>query len=452
MTPGTQATRVAVPAEALLLSLLSLWVPVLSSSLFPNWTNEDVGILIWLLALVPAFLLSYYKGWQGASVALAAGMAMFALAQAIVSWTGSPIPPLDVMMGAIVVLVTVALGSGWLSTLHRQSLRNAEQLALSDVGTGMANRRHATLHLNRAFAAAERGASLTVVLFDLDRFKSVNDRYGHQAGDRILAAFAEILARHTREMHLSARYGGEEFLAVLDGVEPEEARIFADRVRIQLRESRFECGQVTVSAGVAGYQEGMASCEVLVAAADQALYRAKRGGRDRIEVLEARGRESAPSIRLTGEAASAREPAGAGELVLAIDDDPAVLRVVARALRRQGYEVLEAEGPREALSILDGRPRTIDLVVTDISMPEMSGFRLIEMLAERQREVRALYISGAGRKDVVWAGVPGTVKAFLPKPLSLDALRSAVRAVLDAPAPADASGGYVAAVAAGAEY
>lgn len=271
-----------VPPQALLLSLLSLWVPVASSSFFPEWTNEDVGLLVWLLALIPPFLLSYYRGWRGASLALAGGMAAFAAAQVVVTAVGAMLPSPEIVVGLIIVLICVSLGSGVISSLFHRSLGEAEQMALTDPGTGLANRRHGMLHLQRAFAAAERGSALTVVMFDLDQFKSVNDEFGHLIGDEALRVFAEILKRHTRHMHLSVRFGGEEFMAILDEINADGARIMAEKVLEALRHHTFSWGRLTVSAGIASYEDGMASSDILIAAADEALYLAKARGGDQV--------------------------------------------------------------------------------------------------------------------------------------------------------------------------
>ena len=423
--------RKPVPPLALLLSLLCLWVPVLGSSLFPAWASGDMGVLIWLLALVPPFLLSYYKGWKGASLALAGGMAAMAISQVLVILLAVTAPRSELMLGIVTVLIVVALGTGLISTLFHRSLGAAERMALTDPGTGLPNRRHAMIHLQRAFAAAQRGRPLSVVLFDLDRFKQVNDRYGHRVGDEVLRAFAEILGGFTRTMHLAGRFGGEEFLMVLDEIDTAGAGVVAERVRTALREQTFACGQVTVSAGISQYEAGMASPDVLIAAADQALYRAKETGRDRVVVLGRQGSVAAP-------AAAARVPdvasgEGRGELVLVVDDDPAVLRTLARGLRRRRYQPIEAGDPHHALEIARGLAEPLDLVITDVVMPGMSGFRLVEMLMEIQPTVRALYISGYSKEEVRWSGVPGSVKAFLAKPLTIDALATAARRALDAP-------------------
>lgn len=437
------AERSGVPPQALLLSLLSLWVPVASSSLFPEWTNADVGLLIWLLALIPPFLLSYYRGWMGASLALAGGMAAFVVAQILVIVLGASIPPTELMLGLIVVLIMVSLGSGVLASVFHRSLGAAEQMALTDPGTGLPNRRHGMLHLQRAFAAAERGTALSVVMFDLDEFKSVNDRFGHHTGDEVLRVFGDILQRHTRAMHLSARFGGEEFVAILDGIDAAGATVMAGRVLDSLRAHDFGWGRLTVSAGISEYEDGMASPDVLIAAADQALYRAKGRGRNCVVVLARQGSDDSAVLPLA-ELGGTRD--GNGELVLIVDDDPAVLRTLSRSLLRRRYQPIEASDPLRALQIVRGLGEPLDLVITDLVMPEMSGFRLVEMLLEVQPDLRALYISGYSSDEVRWSGVPGELKSFLPKPISLDALTSSVAAILAAPAPAPQEGRSGAAV------
>lgn len=424
-----------MPPQALLLSLLSLWVPVASSSVFPQWTNEDVGVLVWLLALIPPFLLSYYRGWRGASLALAGGMAAFVGAQILVTTGGAAIPPAETMLGIIIVLIAVSLGSGALASLFHRSLGEAEQMALTDPGTALPNRRHGMLHLQRAFAAAERGNALSVVMFDLDKFKAVNDRFGHHTGDEVLRTFAGILDSHTRAMHLSLRFGGEEFMAILDGITTAGAIVMAEKVLDSLRSHDFSWGRLTVSAGISEYEEGMASPDVLVAAADQALYRAKARGGDRVVALARQGTDDTGIMASDG-----GDPGdGNGELILVVDDDPAVLRTLSRGLLRRRYQPIEASDPVRALQIVRGLDEPLDLVITDVVMPQMSGFRLVEMLLEVQPDLRALYISGYSSEEVRWSGVPGRVKAFLPKPISLDALRRSVGAILAAPDPSPAT-------------
>jgi diguanylate cyclase (GGDEF)-like protein len=129
---------------------------------------------------------------------------------------------------------------------------------------------------------------VTVMIFDIDHFKSINDRFGHPAGDEILKLFATVVVNSLRITDLSGRVGGEEFAALLP-CSLEEAVIVAERVREAFEGSGIVDGSgpvvTTVSIGVAGGPAGT-ELEVLLAAADTALYQAKRNGRNRVEAAE----------------------------------------------------------------------------------------------------------------------------------------------------------------------
>jgi diguanylate cyclase (GGDEF)-like protein len=155
--------------------------------------------------------------------------------------------------------------------------------------TGMFNRRgfaEATSRLIEREASA--GRAVTALIFDIDHFKSINDRFGHPAGDEILKLFAAIVANTLRITDLSGRIGGEEFAALLS-CSLEEAVAAAERVREAFAASGIVIEDrpvdTTVSIGVAGGPAGT-ELEVLLAAADTALYQAKRGGRNRVESAE----------------------------------------------------------------------------------------------------------------------------------------------------------------------
>jgi diguanylate cyclase (GGDEF)-like protein len=135
---------------------------------------------------------------------------------------------------------------------------------------------------------AKAGRPLCVMIFDIDHFKGINDRFGHPAGDEILKLFATVVVNNLRLSDLSGRIGGEEFAALLP-CPLDEGVVAAERVREAFETSGIVCeeGKVdtTVSIGVAGGPAGT-ELEVLLAAADTALYQAKRGGRNRVEAAE----------------------------------------------------------------------------------------------------------------------------------------------------------------------
>ncbi len=493
-TSGMQDSR--VPIRALFLSLLALTVPVAGALYFPSQVVEEVGVLLWLTPLVPPFLLTYYRGWRGASIGLAGGMAALALAHVLVVAGDLAAPDWSVVAGTVVLYMGVCVGVGVLGEVLRRERRLAESRALTDPLTGLPNRRHAGIVLDGAFAAASRGQPLAVTFFDVDHFKGFNDTFGHAAGDRVLETLAGVLHRCSRRMDLPARYGGEEFLVILANCGATGALAYAERVREELAATELPWGPVTVSAGVALYDPSMGSPEVLVAAADRALYAAKEGGRDCVrvvmpgqgepvppeEVEEQVGTPARPgpvdsaadptipnlSVRrgrgpepregadggflapggagtrpvLDGEeveargvpSATARSPA---PRILVVEDDEAARNAVGRVLRKLGYRVLTAPGPTRALQAFQEAGGAVDLVVTDVMMPGMSGVTMVGRMVESRPRIRALYISGYVQGEVEWKGAPGAVTAFLSKPMSVEDLAEKVREVLESEVESD---------------
>lgn len=173
--------------------------------------------------------------------------------------------------------------------LHEET----ERLATTDGLTGLLNRRTFNTVLDRRFREADRyRRPLSLLLLDIDHFKKVNDTHGHPAGDAVLRGVARIAQRCARETDAVARYGGEELALILPETDADGARAVAERIRKAVEAAQHPTEQgavrVTVSIGVA--TQGP-SPEEMVEGADKALYRAKQGGRNRVE--EARGRAAA---------------------------------------------------------------------------------------------------------------------------------------------------------------
>jgi len=162
-----------------------------------------------------------------------------------------------------------------------------EKLAATDALTGLTNRRGLGEALSGELDRARRyNLALTILLLDIDRFKTINDTRGHIAGDSVLRQVGELLKREARSVDIVARYGGEEFVVVMPETAGHGAAIFAERVRSRVQNRDFadpgsDPVRVTVSIGVASVPDDRVhSPESFISLADQALYRAKNEGRN----------------------------------------------------------------------------------------------------------------------------------------------------------------------------
>lgn len=160
-------------------------------------------------------------------------------------------------------------------------------LALTDVLTELPNRRSAVERLEQEWALAQRGERmLSCMMVDIDYFKSINDKLGHQAGDEVLKSVAHALRLSARTQDLVCRYGGEEFVVICPDTDLNAAAQCAERLRLKVSELRLPIRgasfSLTISVGVAERRPGMSSVDALLASADAALYAAKGAGRNRV--------------------------------------------------------------------------------------------------------------------------------------------------------------------------
>ena len=170
----------------------------------------------------------------------------------------------------------------------RKSLNASLELAVTDPLTGLFNRRYLDTHAKAlAEQASTAGTPLSTLVMDIDHFKSVNDTHGHAAGDSVLREFAQRLRGNTRGIDLVCRLGGEEFIVVMPDTPMWRARQIAERLRSCVASEPFLVGgatkvTVTASVGLATLERPGESMDALFARADQALYAAKREGRNRV--------------------------------------------------------------------------------------------------------------------------------------------------------------------------
>jgi diguanylate cyclase (GGDEF)-like protein len=190
-------------------------------------------------------------------------------------------PPVLLMANMFAEQVSLSLANIQLrEALHNQSIR--------DPLTGLYNRRYLEETLERETRRAVRAEQgLGVMMLDLDHFKKFNDTHGHDAGDAVLRETASFLLKSVRAEDIVCRFGGEEFIVILPAADLKTTQARAERIRNRLREMTVlhqgqSVGMVTASIGVAELPQHGTSPQVLIAAADAALYRAKKEGRDRV--------------------------------------------------------------------------------------------------------------------------------------------------------------------------
>jgi len=176
------------------------------------------------------------------------------------------------------------------STLHRK-LEQAREAAIQDALTGLPNRMAYDERIQEEIERARRyQRPLSLAIIDVDFFKKINDKFGHPAGDKVLKILAEVFKKRTRDSDFVARMGGEEFMLVLTETSADDALIVTDKLRGVIQQANFHFRDtavpVTVSCGITDYSEGD-SVEELYSRADEALYEAKEGGRNRCVLKKA---------------------------------------------------------------------------------------------------------------------------------------------------------------------
>jgi len=270
-------------------------------------------------------------------IALLSGVALLAPAVLLAQYFSGALRDIPVVAGACALL--------FLLTITRLAILVSDQrrLAITDVLTGLHTRRFFEAQLPLEMARARRSAgSVAVLIVDVDHFKSINDRYGHPAGDGVLVEIAARLRSTVRGGEVLVRYGGEEFALIVPNAELDSLAVLADRLREQVASAPIVVTQqrwvaVTVSIGTARYPTHGTSPAELVAIADRALYSAKAAGRDRVVVAS----DSNPEVP---EEQERPEPHGTDYLHLVADavddllDDHGHSRAVARWARMLAHE------------------------------------------------------------------------------------------------------------------
>ncbi|MHA6159526.1 GGDEF domain-containing protein [Pseudomonas sichuanensis] len=287
----TRSSSQPISLAPLLVMLASLALSIFFGG--PGAIAFPIAALLWCALSYSPFLVSLLTLTAGSTliVAVAQNLMHFSVPQSE--------PGVTTLMSArlgIAMLVLGPLVVACVSNANRSLMARLAHQATIDHLTGTLTRSAFTRRANGLLDSRQQQAPalpLTLMMLDIDHFKTINDRHGHAVGDLVLRQFADTLQDQLHDGELFARLGGEEFAIVVPGLAPELARFTAERLRRAVQDLQFaQAGQrlqITVSIGIAGCTSDVAapSLDVLLARADQALYRAKAHGRNRIELAEA---------------------------------------------------------------------------------------------------------------------------------------------------------------------
>ncbi|GJQ30721.1 MAG: hypothetical protein HBSAPP03_26050 [Phycisphaerae bacterium] len=286
----------------------------------------------------------------------------------------------------------------------RRTNEELSKRATTDGLTGLFNRASYDRELHESMKRCKAaGQPISVIFLDADKFKSVNDQFGHQAGDAVLIETAKRLREVSEKIGTLCRYGGEEFVLVIPGASLDKARKVGELLRVAIERRPFDLAaydipgvvlQRTISVGVAtcepGAPSGQWTPEHLTHHADEAVYAAKQAGRNCVQWKDTQGILGAVET-------SAGIPTATPRRVLVVDDDPFSIRIIETAMRsRREFIVTAVMSREEALAAL-AAPATFDLVLMDRNLGSVSGIDVIREVRASRPSTEAVFVLMSGR-------------------------------------------------------
>jgi two-component system cell cycle response regulator len=297
------------------------------------------------------------------------------------------------------------------------------QLAFRDPLTGIFNRRYFDNQMQLELKRIERfPAPISIAFIDIDRFKLVNDTYGHSIGDLVLQAMAHTLQENVRSTDLVARFGGEEFVIIFPNTTARQAAVLIQGILNKIRRSPItehegQAFNITFSAGIAQWQPG-SDVQKWIKSADDTMYKAKEQGRNRCLVFDHTLEEKVlTEIR---------------KRILIVDDDRMIRAILMSKLAHLPVDLMEASDGEEGLLILE--KVVVDLCILDAIMPKMDGFSLLLVLRDHKKplnlEMKVIMLSGRINQEDIARGMMLGADEYIAKPFSMIELESIVKKML----------------------
>lgn len=320
--------------------------------------------------------------------------------------------------------------------LREELLAQMRRMALRDPLTGLYSRRGFEEELQRAWLLGERRALPTgVLILDLDHFKVLNDTYGHTVGDQVLIETARLIMDTVRAADIVSRHGGDEMVVILPLTNAEETRQAAGRLLEAFGAHTFCRGthdlRATISIGAACGSAADPTAQHILMRADQALYRAKQLGRNRVCVSEPDGASAfGGSWEPFADAASGVIPTNDSGLssgtILVVDDDAAVRHLLHTILEKGNYAVATAASAEQAKQIANHERGRIDVAIVDVRLPDGSGLDVLRQLRLTDDAIVGVTMTGFATVAEATEALRAGASDFVTKPFSADALRVVV--------------------------
>ena len=306
---------------------------------------------------------------------------------------------------------------------QHQDLETTRRLLGLDGMTQLQNHNRFFENLQHEIGRASRYKTpLSIIMADIDHFKSINDFFGHLGGDHALKSVATLLKQMLRNSDQVARYGGEEFAIILPMTGADDALHAAERLRKGIESLKLRYNdkpiELTMSFGVATMPgDAELDAESLIKMADEALYEAKRSGRNRCcGYKHPNPSQEAPRLKT----------------VMVVDDEEVVLVTVTKMLERLGYAVVAAHSGQEVAAILKRQRAKIDMVIMDMLMPDIGADELFDTIRQHQPETKVVLSSGYSQTHFQSGTCRQRSEGFLQKPYRLADLSTTVRTFLPA--------------------
>ncbi|WP_159882801.1 GGDEF domain-containing response regulator [Paenibacillus puerhi] len=305
-----------------------------------------------------------------------------------------------------------------------------EQMAFRDPLTGVYNRRFFDHQIQVELQRIGRyPGPISLAFIDIDRFKSINDTYGHHVGDLVLQGLAHLLQDNLRSTDVLARFGGEEFVIVFPNTSGPDAKKTIEHIlklaQVEpVAQNEGQAYRITFSAGISEWVSGM-DVQSWIEISDSAMYAAKEGGRNRV-VLRMDGEAAANATQLAQTSVRKR--------VLIADDDKILRSILIAKLKHLPVDFQEAVDGEEAYQIMMEQP--VHLCILDGVMPRLDGYALLKRLQEKDERpygMKIMILSGRGREEDVSRGLQYGADGYMHKPFSMVELELRVKELLELP-------------------